>query len=521
MNIFKSFPVRKPKGNLFNLTHEKKLSFNMGELIPMYLQDVVPGDRFMVNSEVFLRMAPMLAPIMHRVNVFVHFFFVAKRLLWPADTTPATTGWEAFITGGTDGTLEPTFPTDEIEESNKSYFTAGKLPDYLGLPVTDGLTITQNLTYSRLPFYAYQMIWNEYYRDPNLTTEINPIAGSHTVHTVLRNRCWEKDYFTSALPWSQRGGDVNLPIEGEIEFEPEYAAISTTVKNSTSGAMDVGTIKSDGSNLTDVNNAAGRIENLESSTTYELDNVVLTVNDLRQSVKLQQWLENNARGGGRYIEQNLAHFGVMSSDARLQRPEYLGGGKAPVVVSEVLSAAESTNYDVGDMFGHGVSVGRTNSFNKFFEEHGYIMGIVSVMPRTAYQQGVERHWLKTDKFDYYFPEFANLGEQEIFNQELYHDFEGSDDAQDTFGYQSRYAEYKFKPSSVHGDFKDDLTMWHLGRIFSATPELNTSFVELDHTTAGVHRIHVVTGTGYDKIYGQIINNVKAWRPMPKFGIPRL
>lgn len=488
----------------------------MGELIPVYLQDVIPGDKFTVNSEMFLRFAPMLAPIMHRVNAYIHSFFVPNRLVWD--------DWEDFITGGPDGTLTPTFPSYQLLEAHKAYYQAGKLPDYMGLPVTDGLTITDGFEHSELPFRAYQLIYNEYYRDQNLITEITiPKTGTVNIGTttVLRKRCWEKDYFTSALPWTQRGGDVNLPIEGEIEFIPEYASISTTVKNSTGGSMDVGTIKSDGPNLTDTNSNAGRIENLTSSKVYELDNVVLTVNDLRQSVKLQQWLENNARAGGRYIEQNLAHFGVISSDARLQRPEYLGGGKAAVVISEVLSAAESTNYDVGDMFGHGTAVGNSNSWTRRFEEHGYVMSILSVIPRTAYQQGVPRHYRKFDKFDYYFPEFANLGEQEIFNGEVYFDATGAVDKDDTFGYQSRYAEYKHAMSTVHGDFKDDLLHWHLGRVFSSAPSLNQSFVETDPTSAGFHRIHVVTGTGYDKVYGQIYNNVRAWRPMPKFGIPRL
>lgn len=519
MNIFQSFPVRKPKGNLFNLSYENKMSFNMGELIPAYLQDVVPGDRFKVSSEVFLRFAPMLAPIMHRINVYMHYFFVPNRLVWPEASGP--TGWETFITGGADGTEEPAFPTTEVTQAYNAYYVAGKLPDYLGIPQTDGLTITQNLTFNNLPLRGYQMIWNEYYRDPNLDTEATWNSSSISNIGTLRNRCWEKDYFTSALPWSQRGGDVNLPVEGNITFEPEYRTQTLAYKAGPAAAGD-GDIKSSSGGLQDAASADIWLDNLNSSTTYDLENVEITINDLRQSVRLQQWLERNARGGARYIEQVLSHFGVRSSDARLQRPEYLGGGKAPVVVSEVLKTAEySTPAEVGEMYGHGVSVGRTNEFNRFFEEHGYVFGIISVMPRSTYQQGVSRHFLKTDKFDYYWPEFANLGEQEIFNQELYHDYEGTDDAQDTFGYQSRYAEYKYRTSEVHGDFKDDLDYWHLGRIFSATPTLNSTFVQFDHANNDSHRIFNVTSNAYDKIYAQIYNNVKAWRPMPKYGVPIL
>lgn len=519
MNIFQSFPVRKPKGNIFNLSHEKKMSFNMGELIPCYVQDVVPGDRFRVSSEVFMRFAPLLAPVMHRINVFVHYFFVPNRISWPEASSD---GWEYFITGGPDGTGSPTFPTLTVNDTTKGGAVAGSLGDYLGLPPTDGLTVTQDLIVSALPFRAYQHIYNEYYRDPNLTSEVSTTSTSFGTMSAIRKRCWEKDYFTSCLPWSQRGGDVNLPVEGIISYVPDYTDVSTA-KLSGGGVPATGDVEIEAVTgiIEDISTANIRIENLEALTEYDLEDVTITINDLRQSVRLQQWLERNARGGGRYIEQVLSHFGVRSSDARLQRPEYLGGGKSPVVISEVLSTADSGSSDVSDMFGHGISVGRTNTFNKFFEEHGYVIGIISVLPRTAYQNGCPRHFLKTDKFDYYFPEFANLGEQEVFNQEIFHDYEGTDDATDTFGYQSRYAEYKYMPSSVHGDFKDELTYWHLGRILTSTPSLNTSFVELDHTTAGVHRIHVVTSSSYDKLYAQIYNNVKAWRPMPKYGIPIL
>lgn len=513
MNLFNVFPVKKPKGNMFNLSHERKMSFNQGELIPCLVQDIIPGDKFKVSTEVMIRLAPLLAPIMHRMNVYVHFFFVPNRLTW--------SDWELFITGGPDGNSSPTFPLYEINDVNKGNHAQGTLSDYMGLPSTPA-TVTQSLFFNGLPFRAYQMIYNEYYRDQNLTPAINVTTGSTYLASdfSLRYRCWEKDYFTSALPWSQRGGDVNLPLEGEIEFIPDYKAVSRVLKNTGVAASD-GDLAAISGDLVDDTITQSRIENLEESTVYDLDNINLTINDLRQSVRLQEWLEKNARGGGRYVEQILSHFGVVSSDARLQRPEYLGGGKAPVVISEVLATADSGSADPGSLYGHGIAVANTNQFTKFFEEHGYVIGIISVLPRTCYQQGVERHFLKSDKFDYYFPEFANLGEQEIFNQEIYHDWTGAKVATDTWGYQSRYAEYKYKCDSVHGEFRSSLSYWHLGRIFSSAPNLNTSFVELNHTNAGVHRIHVVTDTQYDKIYCQLYNNVKAWRPMPKYGIPIL
>lgn len=499
MKLFNLSPVKKPKGNMFNLSHEKKLSMNMGDLIPIMCQDILPGDRFNVSSEIFMRMAPMLAPIMHRVNVWVHYFFVPNRLLWDS--------WEDFITGGADGLQNPTFPTLTITDALKANYVAGTLADYLGLPNTDGVTVTQQLTYNRLPFAAYQFIWNEYYRDPNLTAEVDWKATTNLL--TLRKRCWEKDYFTSALPWSQRGGDVNLPITGNIDFVPSYKN-PALIPSGVNGAPQITS-----GQFRDSTNVARAIDNL-NSVSYDLTDVAITINDLRQSVKLQQWLENNARGGGRYVEQILSHFGVESKDARLQRPEYLGGGKQAVQISEVLATADGASNDIADMYGHGISVGGSNGFNRFFEEHGYVMAVMSVLPRTAYQQGVPRHFLYNDRFDFYYPEFANLGEQVVEKGELYWDWVNATNTQ-TFGYQSRYAQYKYNPSTVHGTFKTSLNFWHLGRIFTSQPSLNTSFVESDPT----HRAFIVTTPSIHKLYVQIYHDVKAWRPMPKYGVPLL
>lgn len=358
MNLFQGFPVKKPKGNIFNLSHERKCSFNYGELIPILMSDVIPGDRWRVNSEVMLRFAPYLSPIMHRLDVTVHFFFVPFRLVWE--------NWGDFITGGEDGaTIYTSVPNTYVSSGRKSAFITGTLPDYMGFPhIETATTISHNVNFNVLPFRAYQLIYNEYYRDPNLTTKIVVDTGlsvtNYAVDVQLRKRCWEKDYFTSCLPWSQRGGDVNLPVDGEIDFQPTLKN-PALVPSAAAGALSV----NGSGQLIDSGVNPVSIDPIEDEI-FPLENVTITINDLRQSVRLQEWLEKNARGGGRYIEQILSHFGVRSSDARLQRPEYLGGGKAPVVISEVLTTAESTNYDTGDMFGHGIAVGNTNRFNKFF-----------------------------------------------------------------------------------------------------------------------------------------------------------
>jgi len=253
----------------------------------------------------------------------------------------------------------------------------------------------------------------------------------------------------------------------------------------------------------------------------------ISINELRRGFSLQRWLENNARGGARYIEQILSHFGVRSSDARLQRPEYLGGTKTPVVISEVMQTSESQTTPQGNYAGTGTSFGVGRAFKRFFEEHGYIIGIISIMPRSAYQQGVPRHFKKFDKFDFYWPEFAHLGEQEIKNSEIYYDYDSSVLAQKEndklFGYSPRYAEYRFINSSVHGDMATTLNFWHLGRIFDSRPGLNGDFVtcKSDTQDTGLNRVFAVTDTNSHHLWVQMYVNCKALRPLPKYGTPGL
>lgn len=525
--LFNRVKVTRPKTNTFDLSHEKKLSCKMGDLVPIFLQEVVPGDRFRVNSEIFARLAPMLAPIMHRVNLSTHYFFVPNRLVFDK--------WEEFITGGENGTLTPVHPILNINTTTRPLFQKGSLADFLGVPAQGATVGGQNYPLNALPFRAYQLIYNEYYRDQNLQTAIpfsrgeGYIAADNEALLTLRRRCWEKDYFTSALPWAQRGGEVLLPFQADVNYLD-----TSIVKQSLSGnpAADglplfTGNDGLQDGKLTTHNPGGGylgdaRIENIDT-----IENGTTTINDLRKASKLQEWLEKNARGGSRYIEQIFSHFGVKSSDARLQRPEYLGGSKQPIVISEVLSTySQVGDAPQGTMAGHGISVGAQNGFTKYFEEHGFIIGIMSVLPRTAYQQGLPRVFWKTDKFDYYFPEFANIGEQEIRNGELYYDTSGSQNANTaTFGYQSRYAEYKFQNSSVHGDFRDTHNYWHMGRIFKDDTEgnnyepininLNADFV----ISAPTQRVFAVTDPTVDNLYVQLYNNVSAIRPMPVFGTP--
>ena len=506
MPIFDGVRIARPRLNRFDLSHEYKASFNMGELIPAMCEEVLPGDRFRVRSEIMLRFSPMLAPIMHRVDVYTHYFFVPNRIIWD--------DWEDFITGGEDGTEAPVWPhfsTSGLESGSTT--TVGGLPDYLGLPIIPSVP-AESVLVSALPFRAYTEIFNEYYRDQTLRTEVpnSKTSGLQSAYqnTSLRTRAWERDYFTSALPWTQRGAAVSL------DATINYKNVSDVVRDDTD--VSVGNVFINPNTTSPPSALAatamtgagtgGRIENLES--------IGIDINSLRQSNALQKWLEKAARIGSRYKEQLLGMFGVVSPDGRLQRPEYLGGGKQHVMISEVLQTAEGASLPVGQTLGHGISVGATNQFSRRFTEHGFVLAIVSVLPKTSYHQGIHRMWSRSDKFDYYFPDFAHLGEQAIEEKELFYD-ETTTGGADTWGYQSRYAEMKYCNSRIAGDFRSSLNYWHMGRTFTSVPPLAAAFVESDPT----HRIFANTTPTDHKMYMQCYHNFSALRPIPIFSDPKL
>lgn len=551
-NLFNSVRIRKPKRNKFNLSHDVKLSCDMGQLIPFFCQDVLPGDTWRMNTEALVRFAPLIAPVMHRVNVYTHFFFVPKRLVWY--------GWKDFITGGQmkPGQKEPTTPPsyprirlkyDELTNVFKRVVSNGSLADYLGFPVLPirDMKSGQSVVFDALPFRAYQLIWNEYYRDQNLEQELDILNYSEYdgIRDLIeweasglmdvRYRAWAKDYFTSALPWPQRGEDVELPLTGDADvvFNPHPSStVDPDVQNPRfvsadgtpfygSGAVNAKNDVSD-PKITVGSSTGAAAYNPSGTLKADMSNVsAATIRELRRAIKAQEFLEVGATGGGRYIEQILAYFGVKSSDARLQRPEYLGGGKTPVVVSDVVQTSETTSSSPqANPSGNAVSYGKSNSFKRFFEEHGYIIGIMSVMPVASYQQGMPRQYMKFDRFDHYWPQFARIGEQEIFPSELFYTFNGEDGlASGLFGYAPRYAEYKFINSSVHGDFRDTLNFWHMGRIFESSPNLNSDFVRFKPGSAD--RVFAVQDAGYNHLWINIRNNVNALRPMPKYGTPMI
>ncbi|WNK13152.1 MAG: major capsid protein [Microvirus sp.] len=514
MKLFNSVQFNKPKRNKFDLSHERKFSMKMGTLTPFFVQEVIPGDSIRLNTEMFMRFQPMIAPVMHRIRTKTDLYFVPNRLIWD--------NWGKFITGGDLGTDNPIHPYIAYSEATKANFPLKGLADYLGVPPLGTSTMNQTINISALPFRAYQLIWNEYYRDQNLQAELDisktdgnqdAISGQSTMLTTLRQRAWEKDYFTSALPWAQKGGSVASPVSGAVTPGTLQASEIRKVTDNTLASSGPLT-SSLGQENVNGNEPTYRSLTGEGSVEGEVN-----INELRRSVRLQEWLERNARAGSRYIESILAHFGVLSSDARLQRPEYLGGGVNPVVISEVLSTyqnADDTGYPQGTMSGHGISTGNITGFKRKFEEHGFIIGIMTVLPRTAYQQGLPKHFSRFDKFDYAWPSFAQLGEQEIKLKELYLDTAASN-AEETFGYQSRYAEYKYAPTTVHGDMRTNLAFWHEGRIFQNKPVLNEQFIQADPDK----RIFAVTDQNEDEIICQLYNRVDALRPLPYFNTPTL
>lgn len=531
---FDSVELRRPNKSKFDLSHERRLSTRMGKLTPVFISETMPNDTFTANTEVMLRLAPLLAPIMHRVNVFVHFFFVPNRLLWE--------DWEPFITGGRLGAevttppVPPNYLVDEILGFGNDWLDTGSLFDYLGgvnIPDADD-ALWAGRTLDAMPFLAYQKIWMDYYRDRNyvddtlITLPVGSGGSSDFEETLkIRTRAWEHDYFTSAQTSTQRGAEVLMPLEGTGSVT--YLATSLVKTNAGANASanaSLGVMPAAAGNLdVDASGAgtAGRIENIDD---VEISTSDVSINDLRRAVRLQEWLERNQLAGSRYNESILAHFGRKTSDARLQRAEYLGGGKVAVKISEVVTTAFSEDESAatvppGNMAGHGLSFGNTNRFRYNCEEHGFIIGIMSVMPTSGYMQGLPRMFQNRNTFlEYPWPSFAHLGEQEVYKSELYANPTNvpvDRTTQPVFGYQSRYADWKYIPSSSHGDFRTNLDFWHMTRKFSSSPVLGETFVTFEDELQD--RVFAVSGV--DTLWCYIYNDVKVSRALPYFGTPML
>lgn len=581
MNIFTRIRLPKLGKNNFDLSYENKLTCQMGQLVPIVCQEVIPGDQFKMSSNILVRFNPMLAPLMHRVDVYTHFFFVPNRLIWDE--------WEDFITGGEDGLALPEMPYMTYRElllrqagNTAPIIGFNSLSDYLGIPCNidinnpfgEGKKIQEysedelnakldeydwvDIPFSTLAFRAYTLIYNEYYRNQNTqpermfvkTSGLEPI--SHPEQTTSTNtiftmqwRNWGLDYFTSALPFSQRGPEQLVPVVGDapdaLSFNSRNASKLVPVNSSdslpSSGVLGHSVGNAVTTRVHDEGSAfdsyvGGQISTaIDNSANLSIDNASISIRDLRRAERIQEWLERSARSGARYIEQIKGHFGVHSSDSRLQRPEYLGGGKQVVQISSVdqTSATMDGTTPLGSPSGKAISGGTTNGFKtKEMEEHGFIIGIMSVLPKGGYHQGLNRKFSRFDKLDYFFPEFQNIGDQEIKTKELYcGQMVKVNNPELGFGYTPRYAEYKWNADEVHGDFKGTLDFWHLNRKFDNAPKLNRAFSRTGYENITLIRQDIfavqtdVDGNSLPNMYVDIYNNIKARRMMLYYDNPDL
>lgn len=505
--VYEAVPALRPRRSAFNLSYSKSFSCDLGQLIPVMCDEVVPGDKFQIGCECVVRFQPMVTPVLHEVNVFVHYFFVPYRLL--------DSDWESFITGGEDGedasTMDRWTPTGGNVTNDDGTTLAdnavGSLWDYFGFPT--GIVPT-GATPLAFPRRAYNRVWNEYYRDENVQTEISEDS------TVVKNRAWEKDFFTSALPWQQRGTAPALPISGSIPTLFPTASFVATAAASAVTVSSAADARLFGANAQGAANIEGALEtgtvNLAGATTFD-------VADLRLAFQIQKWMERNARGGARYTEFLKNHFGVAPRDERLNRAEYIGGTRMPVIVSEVLQTSESNTTPQGTMAGHALSASADRCGSYYAQEFGVIIGIMSIMPKPAYFQGINRQWLRTTRYDFYSPEWANLSEQAVIRAELYANAV-SNDNNTVFGYQGRYNEMRSKQNMVCGLMRPGVASslgdyWNIVREFASYPELNETFIRC------VPRKEWLAVDNEPACLVHFANRIKAVRPLPIEATPGL
>lgn len=486
---------RKPSA-VHNLSHEVKYSDYLGYLTPIAAFDCVPGDKIAHKIHALIRTQPLLAPVMHTVDIDIHAFFCPDRLVWEDS--------EDFHSGGDDGMDATVWPWMEFPASTG--YAVGTLGDYFGLP-TGVVPAGDANKHSALPFRHYANIYNHYYRDSQLQSEIvfSIASGQDTTtsRTLLRP-CWKRDYFTKCRPEPQLGPEVVIPIAGDAPIEvtatedTDYVGVYNRETSLNRRLRDGGS----GVYVDNVNSTAG------SELVADLSAVTgIPVTELREANALQRTLESNNIFGGRYMEQLMARFGVYPQDFRLQWPEFLGAGHTKIQFSEVLATAETgATVDVGDMKGHGISIVGSNRYKYRVREHGWVLVFLIMRPKTQYFEGLHRSWTRPTRYDYLLPEFVHIGDQAVLNKEVY---AAHTTPEGVFGYTPIFEEYRTVPSRVAGDFRSTLNYWHMARDFSSDPALDSTFVTCNPT----NRIFPSTST--PQVYVDVSHTIHARRLLPK------
>lgn len=513
-HLFSQIPSTQIPRSVFDRSHGYKTTFNSGFLVPFYVDEVLPGDSFKLTATLFARLATPIVPFMDNLYLETFFFFVPNRLVW--DNWQKFNGEQKNPSDSTDF-LIPTVSGTNVQNQT--------LWDYFGLPTN----VNNALKVNALPFRAYNLIFNEWFRDENLQDSLNVPTGDGpdnlTDYNLVR-RGKRHDYFTSCLPWPQKGPGVEISIGGQANVSivgngsPVFTdhpgtnvvgnLVATT--NTASNVVYTTSIGSPDKILTWSNPALSATADLSTATP-------ISINDLRQAFQIQKLYERDARGGTRYTEILRSHFGVISPDARLQRPEYLGGSSARISINPVQqTSATNETTPQGNLAAFGVVSDSFHGFSKSFVEHGYVFGFVNVRADLTYQQGLNRMWSRQGRFDFYWPVLAHLGEQAVLNKEIF--AQGTADDDKVFGYQERFAEYRYYPGQITGKFRSTdpqpLDSWHLAQKFSSLPTLSSQFIQ---DNPPVERVIAVQDEPQFLFDSYI--RLKCARPMPVYSVPGL